>query len=306
MKAMHLIRLLMCCALLALSRPGFGMDKVIVDAPEDMIDRRNDYTTVLLRAILDKTERQFGGYTLSYAPEYMNRERLFDELKKGKTVNVTAKATQPKWENDDLHTIRIPVDKGISAYRLFLINRDDQAKFSSITSIEELKRLTLGVGYAWSTRTMFESQGFSLVSAGSWEGLYKMLDAHRFDYLPRALSEIFIEYDDRHTRFPDMSIENALIIYAPLPKYFFVSPQDPALAKRIETGFQAMIKDGSFDRLFMTYHQRMIERTHFCSRRLLRFDNPQLSPLTPLNRPEYWYDPYTNPRSEKDSIACRR
>lgn len=297
---------LLFCALASLTGTAHALDTVILDAPDSAIDRRNDYTTRLLTAILDRTRAQFGPYKLRYAPVYMYRDRLRSELLTGQNVNVTAKATRPDWENSDLITIRIPVDKGITDYHLFLINREDQEKFHHIDSLDELRQLRLGVGHAWSSREIFLAAGFSVESVVNWENLYKMLEAHRFDYFPRALSEIFVEYDDRHATYPEMAIEDSLMLYFPLPKYFFVSPQSPRLARRIESGFQAMIRDGSFDHLFMAYHKPLIERARFCSRRILRMENPQLSSLTPLGHPEYWFDPYEDSRKGDTSAWCHR
>lgn len=302
---MRYVRPLLCCILACLSFRAVALDTVILDAPDNEIDRRNDYTNLLLTEILKKTEARFGPYHLSYAPSYMYRDRLFAELLEGKAVNITAKATRPDWESSKLLTIRIPVDKGITEYRLFLINREDQEKFHQIGSPEELKKLTLGVGHAWSTREVFQALGFKVESVVNWEGLYKMLEAHRFDYFPRALSEIFAEYDDRHVTYPDMAIEDSIVIYFPLPKYFFVSPQNPRLARRIEAGLNAMIHDGSFDRLFLAYHKPLIERANFCGRRLFRFSNPLLSSQTPLDHPEYWYNPYSTTRNNRNS-PCRK
>jgi len=301
---MRHLECLLLCVLACLTGSAHALDTVILDAPVSTLDRRNDYTTRLLTAILDKTRAQFGPYKLRYAPAYMYRDRLRSELLQGQNVNVTAKATRPDWENSGLITIRIPVDKGITEYRLFLINQQDQEKFRHIDGLDELKQLRLGVGHAWSSREVLETAGFSVESAVDWENLYRMLEARRFDYFPRALSEIFVEYDDRHATYPQMAIEDSLMLYFPLPKYFFVAPQSPRLAQRIETGFQAMIRDGSFDHLFMAYHKPLIERARFCSRRILRIENPLLSPQTPLDHHEYWFDPYEDSHKGNTNAWC--
>lgn len=281
-----------------------AMDVAILDAPVNEIDKRNDYTNILLTQILQRTQAKYGPFRVEYAPSYMYRDRLLTELKRGVVVNVTAKATRPDWEDSELITLRIPVDKGITEYRISLIRAGDQDKFSHITSLDELKRLTLGVGHAWSTRQVFQALNFKYEAAADWEGLYKMLVAGRFDYFPRALSEVFVEYDDRKATFPDMAIENSMMLYFPLPKYFFVSPQAPHLAARIEEGFKAMIKDGSFDKLFLKYHQPLIDRADFCSRRILRMNNPLLSEKTPLDKPEYWYDPFQKRPGRNTKATC--
>lgn len=288
---MKTIAVVCLCVIFAMPLSASG-DIIKIDAPVDVIDKRNDYTNLLLAAILKKTENKYGKTPILYAPAYMHRDRLRDELLKGDNVTVTAKATRPDWESSELIAIRIPVDKGITEYRIFFIRKEDQPKFSAIKKVEELKALVLGVGHAWSTYQVFDDLGFKTAVSSDWEGLYKMLAAKRFDYFPRALSEIFVEYDDRKKFLPDLSIEQSLVIYFPLPKYFFISPKYPRLAERIETGFKQMIRDGSFDALFLKYHRDLIQRANFKSRRLFRLPNPLLSPQTPLNIPEYWYDPY--------------
>ena len=173
-------------AILTMPRTAHAIDVAILDAPVNEIDKRNDYTNILLTQILQHTQPKYGPFRVEYAPSYMYRDRLLTELKRGVVVNVTAKATRPDWEDSELLTLRIPVDKGITEYRIALIRVDDQEKFSHITDIEELKRLTLGVGHAWSTRQVFQMLNFKYEAAADWEGLYKMLVAGRFDYFPRA------------------------------------------------------------------------------------------------------------------------
>lgn len=266
-------------------------DVYILDAPQNQIDKRNDYTNRLLTEILDHTKGKYGPYRIDYAPGYMQRDRLLAEMKRGEIVNITAKATRPDWEESDLHTIYVPVDKGITEYRMFVIRKEDQEHFNKIRNVEELMKLVLGVGNGWSTREIYRVLGFNFETGSDWEGLYQMLNNKRFDYFPRALSEIFVEFDDRHEKFPDLAIENSIMLYFPLPKYFFVSPQFPKLAKRVEDGFKAMIRDGSFNKLFLEFHEPLIKRADFCGRRIFRVANPLLSVKTPLDKLEYWYDP---------------
>ena len=281
-------------------------DVFILDAPVNEIDKRNDYTNVLLTQILQHTQAKYGAFKVEYAPNYMQRDRLLAELKKGEVVNITAKATRPDWEESELTTLRIPVDKGITEYRIALIRQGDQERFNQINTVEELKQLTLGVGHAWSTRQVFQALNFKMETGADWEGLYQMLMTGRFDYFPRALSEIFVEYDDRHEKFQNMAIEKSIVLYFPLPKYFFINAKNPRLAQRVEEGFNAMIKDGSFDKLFLKYHQALIDKANFCGRRIFRINNPLLSDKTPLDKAEYWYDPYSGRAGRNTKNTCAK
>jgi hypothetical protein len=84
-----------------------------------------------------------------------------------------------------------------------------------------------------------------------------------------------------------------LLLYYPLPRYFFVarSPAGEALAKRVEAGLNRMLADGSFDQMFNAYKKPILQRLKLGSRRLLRIANPTLPSDTPLARKELWFDP---------------
>jgi hypothetical protein len=72
-----------------------------------------------------------------------------------------------------------------------------------------------------------------------------------------------------------------------------VSKQNPKLAERLERGFETAIQDGSFDKLFNThwYIQDALKLTKIQERKIFRLKNPLLTPETPLDRTELWYQP---------------
>ena len=61
---------------------------------------------------------------------------------------------------------------------------------------------------------------------------------------------------------------------------------------QIEAGLKIMLRDGSLQDIFLRHHGQMIQSTRFCERRIFRLDNPFLGPETPLDKPEYWFDPW--------------
>ncbi|MDB5815335.1 MAG: hypothetical protein JWN23_2452 [Rhodocyclales bacterium] len=246
----------------------------------------------LLHEILERTKHQFGPYELKYSDVRIEqRPRLLREMKHGEVVNVTVQPTQPEWESE-LPVIRIPIDKGIASYRIFLINEEDQPVFSAITNLDQLKAKRLGVDRSWSSYPIYAASGFTMETGNNYEGLFSMLMTHRFDYFPRAIYEAIPEQAGRKESAPNIAVEKSIAIYFPLPRYFFVSPAYPNLAKRIEVGFEMIIKDGTFDRLFMKYHGDLITQAGFCSRRIFEIPNPFLTAETPLQRKELWFDPF--------------
>jgi len=120
-----------------------------------------------------------------------------------------------------------------------------------------------------------------------------MLAGGRFDLFSRSVVEAVTELEPRKSRYPNLVIERNLLLYYPLPRYLFVRRDacGEQLARRLLEGFEILLKDGSFDRLFAAYREPIERALAMKSRRLFRIPNPTLSPQTPLNRTELWYDP---------------
>ena len=89
---------------------------------EGVVDRRLDYYWDLLRAALDVTRSRYGPYELRSHPVLMNAERAAFMLDADQGVTVIARTTSREREKKHL-PIRIPLDKGLTGYRLFLIPR---------------------------------------------------------------------------------------------------------------------------------------------------------------------------------------
>lgn len=244
----------------------------------------------MLKAALDASSAQYGPYQLRTSPLAMERDRLMQEMVKGALVNLSAQITSAEWEHK-LIPIRIPLDKGLSGYRISLIDGRRQAQFDAVHTLEQLKRIPLGAGRQWSSTAVFLHAGFPVALGNSTHGLHSMLAADRFQHFPRGMEEAMFELAAHAADFPELAIERSFAIYMPLPRYFFVTPGQTRLAERIEFGLRALIADGRFDRMFHEFYDAMIEKVGLRKRRVFRLDNPLLTPQTPLANKAYWYDP---------------
>lgn len=253
-------------------------------------DTRDRYTLRLLTAALDASAARYGPYLLRKAKLGMERDRLLREMVKGEMVNLSAQITSQEWERE-LVPVRIPVDKGLAGYRISLIDGRRQPQFSTIRTLEQLKRIPLGAGRQWSSATVFQRAGFNVVLGNSTPGLHSMLAADRFPHFPRGMEEALYERTQYIHAFPYLAVEESFVIYMPLPRYFFLAPGQPRLAERLEYGLHALLADGRFDRIFHEFYDGVIEQIGLRKRRVFRLDNPTLSPQTPLSRKNYWYDP---------------
>ncbi len=76
-----------------------------------------------------------------------------------------------------------------------------------------------------------------------------MFTAKRADYFPRSAYIIWQEL--QQTRFSGFEIEQHLLLHYRANYYFFVSPQNEHLAKRLLYGLQTAKDDGSLNVLFL-------------------------------------------------------
>lgn len=276
---------------LLISIPAVSIaDVVLINQPVAIEDSRYNYPQKLLAEVLRVTEVQFGTATIKKTRLRMGRDRTLRELEKGNNIHVMAEATKPSWEQR-LIPIRIPIRKGIQGYRIFLILEKNQEQLSKINTLEQLQSIPTGSGSQWATTDILVKNGFTVKTGNNYKGLFSMLIKNRFVTFGRGINEVTEEYNRFKGKFPKLSIEKDLLLYIPLPTYFFVSPNKPELAKRIETGLQLIINNGTFDKMFNDEFSALINKANLSKRRIFSIHNPNLSTQTPFNIKRYWYYP---------------
>ncbi|WP_343733360.1 hypothetical protein [Duganella sp.] len=281
------------CLLALLGWHGMAraVDVYIIDMNSSKSSYSDSHILHLVTAALDASSARYGPYEFRVAQLRMERDRLLQEMLKGELVNLSGQVTSAEWEHK-LIPIRIPIDKGISCYRIALIDGRDQDLFSAVRGLEQLKAMPLGAGRQWSLTSTYKQAGFHVVEGSSTAGLHSMLAAGRFQYFPRAIDEAIHEQAAYVPQFPTLSVERSFALYVPSPRYFFLGGGQKRLARRLEHGLQLLIADGRFDHLFHQYYDGMIDKAGLRKRRIFRVDNPQLPPQTPLSNKAYWYVPY--------------
>jgi ABC-type amino acid transport substrate-binding protein len=236
--------LLSCCALaqaagpLRLTVPPFLYN----DRPETV------YFYKLLELALRKTEQTDGPFSIGTYPAPISPERAIEEIKKNGAINLMWNGTSPSRERD-LLAVRFSLIRELNNYRLFLIRKEDQAKFDQVKNLDDLRRLSAGSGLQWPDTAILRENGLPVVTTMHYEALFPMLALKRFDYFPRGIYEVFGEADV-HAK-EGLVIEKTLMIHYDLPFYFFVNKGNTALADRLERGLNKALADGSFDQLML-------------------------------------------------------
>ncbi|RFP10883.1 MULTISPECIES: ABC transporter substrate-binding protein [unclassified Duganella] len=284
--------LLAACVVAA---PAWAATHLTYPLTSDGIDSRYDYDWAVLRAALEKTAPRHGVFEQHQSKVAMSPARVVQEMSSPSgRINIFVRATSPELEHEFL-PVRLPVDRGLLGYRLLLIRGADQQRFAGIKSVADLRRLRAGLGQGWADIPVFEKAGVPVVEGSSYDGLFAMLEADRFDFYSRSADEALREFQERSASHPQMAVEQTLLLHYPLPRYFFLrrDAEGRLLAKRIETGMEMMIKDGTLNTLFQRYKADLIKNTAMHKRRVINLANPKLTPQTPLARSELWFNPLT-------------
>ena len=261
----------------------------------DDIDSRYDYDWAVLRVALEKTAPRFGKFELRQSTQVMSWQRIGQELARPDGgINIIARSTSPELEKQFI-PIRLPIDRGLLGYRIFLVREADLPRFAKVRTLDDLRKLRAGQGKDWIDVPIMRNGGLTVVEGATYRGLFAMLDAGRFDFFSRGIDEAGREYEERRATYPNMAVEPTLLLQYPLPLYFFLrrDAEGERLARRIGEGMEMMIKDGSLNALFQKFKGESIKSGALHKRRVIHLDNPHLTLETPLSRGELWFNPAT-------------
>ncbi len=250
---------------LAIAESGF-LQKVLINSPENINDKRNEFPNRLLHRLIEVTEGKYGKIEMEFSKYKMSRVRSYDELRKGDKLHIMTEISRPDLDHKVIR-IDVPLRKDLESYRLFLIHKDNLPLFAEIKTLEDLKKITMGVGSQWTSRKIMADHGFKLVTSNNYEGLFEMLAKKRFQAFPRGVDEIWDELEVRRKKYPNLVIAPSLALKIPLSAYIFVSPRYPQLAQRIEEGLRILTATGEFDRLYAEAYGNNIRRAELDKRK---------------------------------------
>jgi hypothetical protein len=276
-----LARLLLALLLVA---QGAAAEVVRFPRPEFEGDRRFDYATDLLKLALSKVGPE---YRVELAESPMNQERQILELEAGRTIDVAPLPSSAEREAR-LLAVYIPMNKGVLGWRLGLIRKGNAARIADVNTLDDLKRVRLAQGLHWPDTDILRANGIPVITGPSYEGLFKMIVGSRFDYFPRSVMEI---WDEQASNAETLEIEPRIALHYPYyTSYYMLNRGNTRLAEIIRQGLEKALADGSFDRLFEQHHGESLRRAQLDKRVIIELKNPRVTPGTPVNRPELWYD----------------
>lgn len=257
---------------------------IVFGYPHQIADPFTLYPIRLLRAALDKSGAP---YQLQASPVPMVQDRSLREIAAGNQVDVFWSMTSIEREQY-LLPIRIPIDKGLFGWRLFLCTEQNLHLTEQIHHLGQLKKLLLLQGHDWPDTKILKSNQLRVITSNHYSSMFTMIATGRADIFPRSMLEVWKEIAElKH----NLHVDPRLSIYYPTALYFFVGKNQPELAKRIEDGLNLMIQNGEFEQLFLAEYGAELAEARAMKRRVIYLDNPLLPKETPLQRKELWLDP---------------
>jgi hypothetical protein len=231
----------------------------------------------LLYQALEITKPEYGDYQIIDSNN-MGQERAFRELKNANLDIAHFVSTDER--EKQITPIKIPIMKGLLGYRLCLIREGNQYKFNDITNQQQWieKDITIAQHSNWPDTNILKSNGFQVKTTFKAELFFPQLAKDRFDCYLRGLSEISAEFENN--KYLGITIEKNIVIFYPLPQFFFVNPKKPLLAKRLHLGLTRLQKNGKSEQLFESYYKDLLDKFKIKTRTFIELNNPTLSMTT--------------------------
>jgi hypothetical protein len=266
--------------------------RIPVKVQSTQLEQPSDYFTTLLVMALEASKADNEVIDIIFSPRDYAQARWINMLQNDKSNFVIWTMTDKEREQQ-LRPIRIPLFKGLFGYRVLLIREPEQARFDQVKTVADLAKLLGGQGTHWPDTMILQANGLRLTTAETTESLFRMMNAKRFDYFPRGISEAWFELLQRKET--NLAVEENILLYYPADIYFFVNKENEALAQRIEKGMEALIDNGKFDQFFYNHPRVSSGLERLKNRHIIQLKNPYLPEETPVNNPRYWITlPATN------------
>ncbi len=234
------------------------------------------YYLDVIDAALAATRDSHGDYRLEFTQEDLTSERKHELLIAGEKLNIDRLVGFPLAKGPRVKLLRVqrPILKGAMGYRVLLIHKNKQAQFDQVASLEALSKMPMGFGRGWEGH-VYSHNEFTVVETLNMTSLLKMLAGQRYAFVPLSIIEIEDNYLLDGERASNLVIEKNLLLYMPLPVYFYVSPNAPELAERLDIGLAELHKTGELDKLFQQHFGARLARLKLTARRIITLENPE-------------------------------
>jgi hypothetical protein len=211
------------------SRFAFSVEELVISHFQK--HSRYEYGAEVLELALSKLNTPYQIKTVVPNNEFLNEARGELEVIAGH-IDIEWMSTNVARETQMI-PIKIPLYQGMLGLRLLLVNNHQHQILSKVRTLQDLQQLTAGHGLHWADLSVYGANDLSVLPHKDYESIFKLLELGRIDYFHRGLNEIWSELNQHND---SLSIADNVMLYYPLPVYFFVTKTKPELANLLEKG----------------------------------------------------------------------
>lgn len=238
---------------------------------------RHQFRTDAMALILSYTSKERPSLRLRPWTQPLTQQRAVSVIRNGQFPMFATLSEHRQYQLPELIRTDSNLVAGLMGFRLLLSNQKNLAKLSAIQSIEDIQaRLRVGFGQHWRDYSILEANNLTLVGTPHYSNLFPMLEADRFDAIPRGLNQIFTEEQYWQGRFPDIQVFEEHAWYYPYPIYLYMHKDYQWIMERINYGFYRSMQDGSMRSLFKKHFQEEIDWLESKQPKLFILKNPFL------------------------------
>jgi len=262
---------------------------VRVASPQSELEASTSYYVDLLRVLLEKTSRDFGPAHLMLQPSPASGS-LWKLMLDNNQIDVHWLTPTAEIEQH-LLVVPVPAIYGGLGLRGLMIKSTQLAQFRQIRSLADLALFTACQGEYWPDVQVLQHAGLKVHKVQHFESMLDMLHKGRCDYFPRSVIEGPVESTAQPWHYKGLSFFTEVLLYYPLPVYFYVNPTDTVLASRLEQGLLSMNNSGEL-LAFMQQHpvtRHLFKPGLYKDSLLFRLDNPALPIRHQQEQPDFWF-----------------
>ena len=223
----------------------------------------------VLMLALQKTQATWGDFRIQYAPG-MTTTRALKELQSDRGDNLVILTTfQNHYLAQGLDYARIPLDLGLTGYRLCFSSPNTHRVLRKGVSRASLQRLKIAQGLGWTDVAVLRKNGFNAVEVDSVRNIFDMLAHERVQLFCRGMNEIGPAVRDAAQE-AGIQQEQGFALQYDLPRFFFFNKKNHQARLRVEQGLRMAHADGSLLAVQTHFFRAAVHDAHITQRQIFR------------------------------------
>ena len=239
----------------------------------------------ILQAILS-SEKDVRLKLLDYP---VNQDRARQMLLSQK-IDIADFGVKKEFDNE-FQPVRLPIDRGILGWRIFIINKGLSDQFAKVKSITDLRKFTAGQGAGWGDIKILNAAGIRVETGTSLENLFKMTEAKRFEFLPLGANESHGLLRDFSAGSENLMVEENIVLHYPFGRFFYLRKSSTLLQKLIKSKLEHSLQSGELQKILENHSmfKDAFSKAHLGKRIRIKIDSPGLPNWFKEINPKWWY-----------------